>query len=345
MPSDSSTGDTEHQRFVIVGCGSAKRDRELVPGTLRVKRYPLRELYTSTYFRKKREYAETVADEWCVLSALHGLRYHGEEFEPYDVSIEDLDDDQLDDLAHRVGMMLIEWITWDTTTVEEIVVLAGKKYIDPLRKRDAFSAGIEPRVTFPFQQNELGGIGEQMAWLDERINAHEQKQAQLVTDGGYYDPPQNTRQVHDPGPDPEDACIECGKYGDLRCGCCGFPLCGRHHEVGGGFCTRFTPIEDVPLCAYSNDVYVRALPRPDGEEPWVLDDGHGVAFHLPSPGDPETPFCGGLPASRVTSRPLGDSLIDEHDLCEDCAEAARYERRARKRLVARDLQSAGGDSA
>lgn len=166
-----------------------------------------------------------------------------------------------------------------------------------------------------------------------------------MTDGGYHEPPQNTGQVHDPGPAPEDACIECGTYGAHRCGCCGFPLCGRHHEVGGGFCTRFTPIADVPLCAYSTDVYVRALPRPDGEEPWVLDDGHGVAFHLPSPGDPETPFCGGLPASRVTSRPLGDSLIDDHDLCEDCAQAARYERRARKRRVARDLRPTGGDRA
>lgn len=150
-------------------------------------------------------------------------------------------------------------------------------------------------------------------------------------------------RAHDPGPAPEDACIECGKYGAHRCGCCGFPLCGRHHETGGGFCTRFTPIEDVPLCAYDHEVYVRALPRPDDETPFVLDDGHGVAFHLPAPDNPEEPFCGGLPATRVTSRPLEDVLIDRHDICSDCAEAARYERRARKLVVARELRADGGE--
>lgn len=139
----------------------------------------------------------------------------------------------------------------------------------------------------------------------------------------------------------EDACIECGRYGNHRCGCCGFPLCGRHHETGGGFCTKFTPISDVPVCAYSNEVYVRPLPRPDGEEPWVLDDGHATTFHLPSPGDVAKPFCG-QSASRVTSRPLEDVLVDDHDLCSECAQAARYERRARKRQAARDLVTDGG---
>jgi hypothetical protein len=163
------------ERFVIVGCGSAKQPRELEPGKLRVKRYPLRDLYTSTYFQKKREYAETFADQWCILSALHGLRDPSERFEPYDVSIDDLSDDQLDGLAHRIGMVLIEWIEWETTPVEEIVVLAGKKYLDPLRERDTFSAGIEALVTFPLQ-NDLGGIGEQMAWLKERVEAQQHEQ-------------------------------------------------------------------------------------------------------------------------------------------------------------------------
>lgn len=170
---------TDSLRFVIVGCGAAKQPRELVPGKLRVKRYPLRELYTSTYFQKKREYAETFGDQWAVLSALHGLRHPDEEFEPYDVSIDDLDEAGLDDLAHRVGSVLIEWTHWETAPVEEVVVLAGKKYLDPLRERDAFSAGIESRVTFPLQQNDLGGIGEQMAWLDERVSAGQHRQTRL----------------------------------------------------------------------------------------------------------------------------------------------------------------------
>jgi len=174
-------------KYVIVGCGSAKRDRELVPGKLRVKRYPAKDLYTSTYFKKKREYAETVGDQWMILSALHGLIPPGEKIKPYNVSIDDLDDDRLDNLAHRVGMTLIEWVSWEqqkNNVVEEIVVLAGRKYVEPLREREAFDAGIEPRVTFPLQQNDLGGIGEQMGWLNGRVKAENHEQTALVADGG-----------------------------------------------------------------------------------------------------------------------------------------------------------------
>jgi hypothetical protein len=171
---------------VIVGCGSAKREKELEPGTLRVKRYPAKDLYTSTYFQKKREYAENIGDQWMILSAHHGLIPPEEEIKPYDRSIDDLDDDQLDALAHQVGMTLIEWTNWDLSEgrdVEKIVVLAGQRYLDCLRERDAFSAGVHSRVSYPLQQNNLGGIGEQMAWLDDRIDESDHEQT-LIPDGG-----------------------------------------------------------------------------------------------------------------------------------------------------------------
>ena len=179
----------ERKTFVIVGCGSAKRERELEPGTLRVKRYPAKDLYTSTYFGKKREYAETVGDQWMILSAEHGLFPPDEEIKPYDTTIDDLDDGQLDALAHRVGMTLIEWISWEQgegNEVAEVIVLAGRSYIDPLRERETFHAGIEPRVTFPLQQRDLGGIGEQMSWLKERVESYQHHQTTLIpaTDGG-----------------------------------------------------------------------------------------------------------------------------------------------------------------
>lgn len=175
------------QTLVIVGCGSAKRDRELKPGTLSVKRYAAKDLYTSTYFGKKREYAETVGDQWMILSAHHGLLPQGEEIKPYDRSIDDLDDDQLDALAHRVGMTLIEWVSWEQgegRDIDKIVVLAGERYLKPLRERDTFSAGVAPRVEYPLQQNNLGGIGEQMAWLKDRVETESRQQTRLVTDGG-----------------------------------------------------------------------------------------------------------------------------------------------------------------
>lgn len=136
---------------------------------------------------------------------------------------------------------------------------------------------------------------------------------------------------------PEDACIECGEYGSVRCGCCGFPLCGMHHELGGGFCPRFTPIGGVPVCPYPNEVYVRPLPRPQGQEPIVLEAATATAYHLPSHHGEDGTLCG-VDNDGLDERPLEDVLIDDHNLCLMCERAARYERRARKRMVHRDLE-------
>ena len=165
------------QTFVIVGCGAAKRDGG------HGQRYPARDLYTSTYFQKKREYAETVGDQWMILSAEHGLLSPFQEISPYETSIDDLDDDALRELSFAIGIELIEWITWEEANggaVEKVVVLAGKRYIQPLRERETFSAGINPRVVYPLQQNGLGGIGEQMSWLDEKIEEARQEQSSLA---------------------------------------------------------------------------------------------------------------------------------------------------------------------
>ena len=162
--------------LVVVGCGAAKRDGPTVA----------KDLYTSTYFQKKREFAEQRGDFWQILSAEHGLISPELEVAPYDTTISDLTDGELDQLAHEVGMDLIDWMAAheiDGETVDEIIVLAGKSYIDPLREREAFAAGIDERVSYPLQENDLGGIGEQMAWLGDRAAAGGE-QSKLVTDGG-----------------------------------------------------------------------------------------------------------------------------------------------------------------
>lgn len=190
--------DDAGKRYVIVGCGAAKRD--LAHG----RTVPAKDLYTSSYFGKKREYAEELGDQWAILSAEHGLVPPQKELTPYETSIDDLDDDALDRLAHSVGMALIEWVAWEQSNgveVEEIVVLAGRKYIDPLRDRDAFSAGIDATVVYPLQQHDLGGIGEQMSWLSDRVASRGQ-QTTLVPDGGdcnrwYVDTEIDGGQDHD----------------------------------------------------------------------------------------------------------------------------------------------------
>ena len=168
---------SETARLVIVGCGAAKQDDPA----------PAKDLYTSTYFAKKREYAVELGDFWAVLSAEHGLIEPTAEIAPYDTTISDLDEDDLGELAHSVGIGLIDWVAHlagSGVTVDEIVVLAGRSYIHPLKEREAFAAGIEAPVVYPLQQNNLGGIGEQMAWLSDRISSTNTTQQRLVPDGG-----------------------------------------------------------------------------------------------------------------------------------------------------------------
>lgn len=171
-------------KLVIVGCGSAKRDRNLDTQTLQVDRFAAKDLYTSTYFAKKRDYAETIGDHWMILSALHGLIPPNEQIKPYDISIDNLDDEQLEAWIHRVWRVLLEWVC-SHEDVEEIVVLAGKSYIEPLQEGEVFSAGIQPRVTFPLQQPGFEGFGDQMHWLKERVESYEHEQTTLTApDGG-----------------------------------------------------------------------------------------------------------------------------------------------------------------
>lgn len=75
-------------------------------------------------------------------------------------------------------------------------------------------------------------------------------------------------ELHDdPSIDFEHRCIECGDEALDRCQCCGAPLCGRHHETGGGFCQDFTSVETdlgrIPACIrrVGDDLEVDTNPR------------------------------------------------------------------------------------
>lgn len=211
--------------LVIVGCGAAKRDEAALA----------RNLYTSTYFAKKREYAETIGDDWRILSAEHGLLDPYEKIEPYETSIDDLDGDELNRLAGNVGLSLIDQLGDGLAAgrgFDEIVVLAGRKYLDPLRERDAFAAGISEVVTFPLQQNDLAGIGEQMAWLSERISLENAEQTRLVTDGGERPSGEKERLARRYLGD--DFNIDSVTIPIENCG-----LCGREAATGEDGCCRW----------------------------------------------------------------------------------------------------------
>lgn len=161
------------ETLVLVGCGAAKQATTV----------PARELYTSNYFGLKREYAETVGDSWAIMSALYGAIEPDEPTAPYDVTIGDypLDDEQ------RVEHATVdEWAGAVLADVEQrlrerdggksapdrVVILAGRSYVDPIRDeldRTAAECGVE--TVYPF--DDTSGIGEQMGWLREQIEAVE----------------------------------------------------------------------------------------------------------------------------------------------------------------------------
>jgi len=137
---------------------------------------------------------------------------------------------------------------------------------------------------------------------------------------------------HDvPEVDPETACIECGSRGALRCGCCGYPLCGKHHELGGGFCGSFFSVGGVGLCVYDHEVYVGVFPR---DETVVL-RASTDEYHLPAGDGSDRPACHDASGVRVT---LDEAFDRDRELCDDCANKARERYEAKQAELRAELK-------
>ena len=139
----------------------------------------------------------------------------------------------------------------------------------------------------------------------------------------------------------EDACIECGERASLRCGCCGFPLCGMHHELGGGFCRSFFGVGGVGVCL-SADVHVGVYPR----EEVVLIDVESGSFHLPDEEDSDIPACERDQHPRVT---LAEARDRDCELCDNCAQVARdryaeAQEQRKREMSSQDEQSDDGEN-
>ena len=154
-------------RLVLVGCGAAKQDLD------EGETVPAADLYTSSYAALKRGYAEAYGDRWGILSAEHGAIAPDERIGTYDTVIGDLDADEIEGWVDSVGATLEEWVAAelsDGAECVEIELLAGRAYIDPLRPVLSTWGDVGPvSIRFPF--DETSGIGEQMGWLRERIDA------------------------------------------------------------------------------------------------------------------------------------------------------------------------------
>jgi hypothetical protein len=165
---------------VLVGCGNAKRDRYCAA----------KDLYTSTYFQKKRAYAEEYGDQWFILSAKHKLFDPDRWLAPYDKSMADLADP--DQWARFVGGELHHQCR-DVEEDVEVVMLAGRDYSDPLRSV-LEELNFEYRCPF----DATNGIGEQLGWLTERLDAASD-QERVMTDGGQCPNDPDPIDVYPPG--------------------------------------------------------------------------------------------------------------------------------------------------
>jgi len=130
--------------------------------------------------------------------------YPSLEVEPYDTTIDDLKDRDspvapdayqhtrypwdeplyetgLDFWTRRVHYGLASWLGMKSGFPEEeshcrrLIVLAGDRYVEPLREHDVF-APFPWHTSFPFQERDFNGIGEQMQWLVEEADRYEAMQ-------------------------------------------------------------------------------------------------------------------------------------------------------------------------
>lgn len=120
-----------------------------------------RELYSSPLFRLSRRYAELVADQWFILSALLGLVEPGKLIAPYERTL-----GELNARARRIwGFKVAIELRGTLPPGTRLILLAGRLYADPLKE------ALESHAPGRFEIVEpLAGlqIGERLAWLKNR---------------------------------------------------------------------------------------------------------------------------------------------------------------------------------
>lgn len=134
------------KRLVLVGCGSDKENK---------KTYSWR-MYKSDYFQKRMTVAMLMGQP-AILSAKHGFLKASERIDTYDEDMRQKKEYQIQSWALSVANNIPNFYN-------EIVILAGKKYRNPLQsilKEDGYT------VFSPFESEDIRGIGDQISWCKE----------------------------------------------------------------------------------------------------------------------------------------------------------------------------------
>ena len=121
---------------------------------------PARDLYTSSWFRKARSYADTTGQPWFVLSAKHGLVHPDRVISPYDLTLNSI---PVAGRRHWASTVLTQ-LEPHLDGVESIVILAGQRYREFLES-SLRSRGLAVCVPMVGMR-----IGEQLRWLNKMLH-------------------------------------------------------------------------------------------------------------------------------------------------------------------------------
>jgi cytoplasmic iron level regulating protein YaaA (DUF328/UPF0246 family) len=120
---------------------------------------PARDLYISDWFKKASSYADSISDQWFILSAKYGLLDPDDVVEPYDETLNKMPVNQRRSWSKKVLEDLIPKLN----VGDQVVVLAGMKYREFLVSPIS-SKGIQVKIPMEGLR-----IGEQLSWLSKHL--------------------------------------------------------------------------------------------------------------------------------------------------------------------------------
>ena len=102
-------------KIALISCASKKAD----------KKSRAKDLYNSPLFKLNLSYAAKIADKTFILSAKYGLLELEQEIEPYNLTLNNMKDEDIKEWASRVLEQLKQKANLES---DEFIFLAGEKY-------------------------------------------------------------------------------------------------------------------------------------------------------------------------------------------------------------------------
>jgi hypothetical protein len=150
--------------IVIIGCGKQKQE-----GT-----HAAEDLYRSTYFNLNKGYAKSKADDWFIISGLHGLLEPTEQTESYNYRLKKYEREQW---AKKTAKMLMDKMSHVDKPIN-LEITAGKDYADALQQQ----LRQWPHVTVTQPMAGMG-IMERQSWLKKNTASDQTQVNKQVADG------------------------------------------------------------------------------------------------------------------------------------------------------------------